>query len=236
MSVQSAQSYDVRRDEVEAYFDRTAADAWARLTSDAPVGRIRQTVRDGRNNMRSTLLGWLPQDLRGLRVFDAGCGPGQLAVEAARRGADMLGVDLSPTLISLARERHPRDAGSGKLTFRVGDMLDPENGTFDHVVSMDALIHYGMDDAVGVLGQWAARTRGSIIFTFAPRTTALAIMHAAGQLFPSGNRSPAIIPVAEHALIDGIGRATALKDWRVGRTQRVASGFYTSQAMELVRR
>jgi magnesium-protoporphyrin O-methyltransferase len=232
----AGETYDTRRGEVEAYFDRTAVDAWARLTSDAPVGRIRETVRKGRAEMRALLLDWLPKDLSGARVLDAGCGPGQLAVEAARRGAHVLGVDLSSTLISLARERHPRDAGGGRLTFRVGDMLDPTHGTFDHVVAMDALIHYSMADAVGVLGQWAPRVRSSIVFTFAPRTPALALMHAAGRVFPSGNRSPAIIPVAAGALIEEIARVPALQDWRVGRTQRIAAGFYTSQALELVRR
>ena len=38
-------SYEQRRQEIEHYFDRTAADTWAKLTSDAPVSRIRQTVR-----------------------------------------------------------------------------------------------------------------------------------------------------------------------------------------------
>jgi magnesium-protoporphyrin O-methyltransferase len=229
-------SYDTRRGEVEAYFDRTAADAWARLTSDAPVGRIRQTVRDGRNAMRATLLEWLPQDLDGKRLLDAGCGPGQLSIEAARRGSRVVGVDLSATLIHLAQERLADDPASARLMFQVCDMLDPLLGTFDHVVSMDALIHYAMDDAVDVLSHWAERTRGSMIFTFAPRTPALAIMHAAGRIFPSSNRSPAIIPVAEGALCLAIERAPALQDWRIGRTKRVAAGFYTSQALELVRR
>ncbi|NCW40500.1 MAG: magnesium protoporphyrin IX methyltransferase, partial [Betaproteobacteria bacterium] len=48
-------SYLERRGQIEAYFDRTAAKAWERLTSDAPVGRIRATVRAGRDQMRSTL-------------------------------------------------------------------------------------------------------------------------------------------------------------------------------------
>ena len=51
--------YLERRSELEAYFDRTALDAWSRLTSDAPVGRIRATVRSGRDEMRRTLLSWL---------------------------------------------------------------------------------------------------------------------------------------------------------------------------------
>ena len=83
--------YEQRRSEIQTYFDQTAAEAWSRLTSDAPVGRIRQTVRAGRDQMRETLLGWLPQDLSGRRVLDAGCGTGAFAVEAARRGAREIG-------------------------------------------------------------------------------------------------------------------------------------------------
>ena len=41
-----------------------------------------------------------------------------------------------------------------------------------------------------------ARTR-SIVFTFAPRTPALSVMHAVGRLFPRGDRAPAIEPVGE---------------------------------------
>ena len=48
-------TYAERRGQIEAYFDRTAAEAWARLTSDAPVGRIRRTVRAGRDWPASSL-------------------------------------------------------------------------------------------------------------------------------------------------------------------------------------
>ena len=41
----STTAYEQRRSQIEHYFDRTAADAWARLTSNEPVGRIRATVR-----------------------------------------------------------------------------------------------------------------------------------------------------------------------------------------------
>ena len=59
-------------------------------------------MRAGRDRMRATLLGWLPADLRDARLLDAGCGTGALAVEAARRGADVVAIDLSPTLVELA--------------------------------------------------------------------------------------------------------------------------------------
>ena len=110
-----------RRNQIENYFDRTAAAAWAKLTSDAPVGRIRASVRAGREQMRSTLLSWLPEDLSGKRVLDAGCGTGAFAVEAARRGAEVVAIDLSPTLVNLARERLPAELAS-RIDFRSGDM------------------------------------------------------------------------------------------------------------------
>ena len=227
-------TYVERRGQLETYFDRTAVDTWSRLTSDAPVGRIRATVRAGRDGMRSTLLDWLPQDLRGARVLDAGCGAGQLAIELARRGASVLAVDLSPTLIGLAGERTPADL-PGRIDFRVGDMLDPGYGEFDHVVAMDSLVHYHAADTVRVIAGLAARTRVSMLFTFAPRTPALAAMHAVGGLLPRGQRAPSIVPVAESTLRRLLQQNPELEDWGAGRTARVSRGFYISQAFEVVR-
>src|SRR5271155_1816393 len=102
-------TYAQRRGQLETYFDRTAAEAWSRLTSDAPVSRIRATVRAGRDRMRATLLGWLPQNLADCRILDAGCGTGAFAMEAARRGARVVAIDVAATLVDLARERKPAD-------------------------------------------------------------------------------------------------------------------------------
>jgi magnesium-protoporphyrin O-methyltransferase len=228
-------NYTERRGEIETYFDRTAADAWARLTSDAPVGRVRATVRAGRDRMRTTLLSWLPDDLRGRRLLDAGCGTGALAVEAARRGAQVLAIDLSPTLVDLARERQPVFSSGGSIDFRSGDMLDPSLGEFDFVVGMDSLIHYEPVDAVEVIAGLAARTHQAFLFTFAPSSPALEVFKAVGKLFPRGNRSPSIVPVAERQLQRRLSAHPRLLAWDAGRSQRISSGFYTSQAMELVR-
>ncbi|WP_296696021.1 magnesium protoporphyrin IX methyltransferase [Thiocapsa sp. UBA6158] len=227
-------SYQERREEIETYFDRTAADAWRKLTSDVKVSRIRATVRAGRDDMRATLLDWLPADLTGKRLLDAGCGTGALAFEAARRGAEVVAIDVAPTLIQIAQERTPKDLGPGSVHFEAGDMLDPAHGRFDHVVAMDSLIHYVPADVVAVLAGLAGRTGGSILFTFAPKTPALAIMHAVGQLFPRGNRSPAIVPVGPDRLRALLAAEPALAGWQPQRTRRIAVGFYTSQALELV--
>jgi len=228
-------TYQQRRGQIETYFDRTAVQAWARLTSDAPVGRVRASVRAGRDRMRATLLSWLPDDLRGLRVLDAGCGTGALAVEAAHRGAEVLAIDLSPTLVNLARERQPALRNGGAIDFRSGDMLAPELGEFDYVVGMDSVIHYETGDAVSVLAGLAQRTRIGLLFTYVPSSPALEAFRAIGKLFPRGDRSPAVVPVAERWLHRRIDEDMHLQGWSRGRTERISSGFYTSQAMELVR-
>jgi magnesium-protoporphyrin O-methyltransferase len=229
----STLTYTTRRSELLQYFDRTAVDAWKRLTSDAPVNGIRATVRAGRDEMRHTLLSWLPQDLHGIRILDAGCGTGALAVELAHRGAQVMAIDLSPTLIELAQQRLPPILNGGQIEFRIGDMLDPTLGHFDYVVAMDSLIHYRPDDIIRVLQGLASRTEHSMLFTFAPRTLALSIMHAVGRMFPRGDRAPAIEPVRPRTISRLV--AADLVGWHPRRTHRVSKGFYISQAFEMSR-
>ena len=229
-------SYQTRRDEIETYFDRTASAAWAALTSDAPVSRIRRTVRRGRDAMRATLLSWLPEDLRGCTLLDAGCGTGTLAIEAAQRGAEVVAVDLSPTLIGLARDRS-HDLGENlDVTFLVGDMRDMDLGCFDYAVAMDSLIHYDVTDGVQTLESMAEQINRKMVFTFAPKTPLLALMHATGRLFPRSDRAPSIEPVSPRKLSGQLEQAGLMTNWAAGRSHRINVGFYKSHAMELTRR
>ena len=220
-------SYDAYRGRLETYFDRTAFDAWAKLTSDAPVSGIRATVRAGRDEMRARLLDWLPADLTGKRILDAGCGTGALAVEAAKRGASVVAVDVSAQLVGLARERLPSDLD---IDFRAGDMLG-DHGEFDHVVAMDSLIHYRFADIVAAATRLQSRTRTSMLFTVAPRTPLLLAMQAAGKLFPSSDRSPAIIPASPPRLMRDLSHF----GWAAGRDAGTSTAFYKSHAIEMVR-
>ncbi len=227
--------YETKREELFTYFDRTAAETWARLTSDEKVSGIRATVRAGRNQMRATLLNWLPADLNGRQVLDAGCGTGLFAVDAARRGGSVTAIDLSPTLIGYAQDRTPRNLGQGTLSYIAGDMLKAPNGPFDFTVAMDSLIHYALNDMVAAVETLAAQTQTSLLFTFAPKTPFLGAMHSVGKLFPKGDRAPMIAPVSEHRLMKALETSSRLQNWQVGRTERISSGFYTSQAVEIVR-
>ena len=89
-------NYNQTLSRVETYFDKTALKTWERLTSTAPVSKIRQSVRRGRDDMRIKLISQLPKNLSGARVLDAGCGTGQLSEELALRGCQVVAADISP--------------------------------------------------------------------------------------------------------------------------------------------
>lgn len=227
-------SYLDRRQQLETYFDKTAAHAWEQLTSDAPVSKIRQTVRAGRAEMFNVLLSWLPDDLSGRQVLDAGCGTGAFSIACARRGAQVVGIDLSPSLIDLASKRCPIEI-KDNIEFRAGDMLGADRGRFDYVVGVDSLIHYQPADMVNAIGRLQGNTRGKgsrMLFTFAPRTPALMLMKAAGKLFPRDDRSPAIEPIKETHLRKLVAKELP-QGSEVLQTRRVNTPFYKSQGMEL---
>ncbi|MEO1778776.1 MAG: magnesium protoporphyrin IX methyltransferase [Pseudomonadota bacterium] len=222
--------YDQTRARVETYFDQTATKTWERLTSDAPVSRVRETVRVGRERMRNLMLSRLPDDLRGARVLDAGCGPGMATIELAKRGARVVAADISPQLIDIAQLRLPYDL-QRQVSFHVGDMLDPKLGTFDAVIAMDSLIYYTAEDIGSALKKLEPRVGGPIVFTVAPRTPALMAMWYAGKAFPRSDRSPVMIPHAHTKLAKAAKTAGVRRMLRP--VERVSSGFYISEAMEL---
>jgi SAM-dependent methyltransferase len=77
----------------------------------------------------------------GRRVLDAGCGAGRTAVWLVDQGAEVVGVDLSPELLQIARERVPG------ASFAVADLarrLPFEDGSFDVVVA-SLVMHYLRD-------------------------------------------------------------------------------------------
>ena len=65
---------------------------------------------------RPNTLSLLP-DLKGKIIFDAACGPGKYAEIMMQKGGNVIGCDISPKMISLAKERN-----NGKGDFFVHDL------------------------------------------------------------------------------------------------------------------
>jgi SAM-dependent methyltransferase len=72
----------------------------------------------------------------GIKVLDVACGTGNLAIPAARKGADVTGVDIAPNLIEQARANAEAEGLNAK--FEVGDAeaMTYADGEFDVVMTM----------------------------------------------------------------------------------------------------
>lgn len=74
----------------------------------------------------------LPQ---GARILDVGCGPGRHAVELAKAGLDVVGVDVSRRFLEIAAQ-HCRDAGVMASFFEVDARQMPFDDEFDAAISL----------------------------------------------------------------------------------------------------
>jgi len=95
--------------------------------------RIAATMRESGDALVETL-----GVTKGMKVLDLGCGDGTTALPSARRGADVLGVDISSPLVE-AGNRRAQAEGLENIRFQEGDasnLSDLADGTFDLVVSI----------------------------------------------------------------------------------------------------
>ena len=83
-------------------------------------------------------------------VADLGCGPGGVTAHLRDLGLTAFGVDLSPTMIGLAREAHP------DLGFEVGSMtgLDVGDGALGGILAWYSIIHTPPEELPAVLSEF----------------------------------------------------------------------------------
>ena len=112
-----------------------------------------------RNPILSRMLALLG-DMAGQEVLDACCGEGFFARILASRGAHVTGIDLSPRLVQMAREKDP----DGTIDYRVGDLSRPLpefEGRFaligSHLALNDVHDHRGFAATLASLAKPGAR-------------------------------------------------------------------------------
>ncbi|EDM74388.1 hypothetical protein PPSIR1_29770 [Plesiocystis pacifica SIR-1] len=82
-------------------------------------------------------------DLEGKKVLDIGTGTGRFAVECAKRGADVIGIDFAPKMIEFSRQAARRFGVEERCKFVVGDVLEHD---FDE--QFDVVLALGLFDYV----------------------------------------------------------------------------------------
>jgi 2-polyprenyl-6-hydroxyphenyl methylase/3-demethylubiquinone-9 3-methyltransferase len=163
-------------------------------------------------------LDWIAQraPLRGRAVLDVGCGGGILSESMARRGAEVLGIDLSTKPLKVAR-LHAMEAEVPNLEYRevaVEALAAERPASFDAVTCMEMLEH--VPDPASVVASCAALTKpgGRVFFSTLnrnPKSFLFAIVGAEHvlKLLPKGTHEYAkFIRPSELA---GFARAAGLE-------------------------
>ncbi len=97
----------------------------------------------------------------GVRLLDTATGPGYVAAVAAKRGATVVGIDFSASMVAEAGRRYPG------IEFQEGDAqaLPFPDGSFDTVVMNFGMLHLGRPDLALMEAHRVLRPAGRIGFT-----------------------------------------------------------------------
>jgi len=93
-------------------------------------------------------------DVSGKKILDVGCGPGRIAVELAKRGGYVIGIDLSENMVNLANNLAKKLGLNDKCKFVCDDFL---RHTFNE--KFDISIALGFFDYTQNLAPYLAKIR-----------------------------------------------------------------------------
>ena len=101
-------------------------------------------------------------DARGLEILDIGCGTGLSGAGLKERAACLAGIDLSPEMIEVARER---DIYDQLEIAEITEWLEQTEGQFDLIVACDCLVYFGDLQPVTALAARRLKPGGRFAFT-----------------------------------------------------------------------
>ena len=128
---------DQQRENVQKSYDQVAEEYVSRIFHELEHKPMDRELLDG-----------FAQEMRGLgRVCDLGCGPGHVTRYLHERGVSMLGLDLSPRMVELARQLNPG------IEFEQGDMasLPVQDEAWAGSIAFYSLIHFFPAQMVAIL-------------------------------------------------------------------------------------
>lgn len=220
---------------VTEYFNNTGFDRWNRIYSDSEdVNDVQQDIRKGHLATINKILSWFDDDgdAPGMKVADAGCGVGSLAIPLAQRGALVSATDISDAMVRETTARAEGELGDkiSNLTVNVSD-LENISGRYDTVCCIDVLIHYPSEKLPHMIDHLTALSTRRVILTFAPQNPFLAVLKKVGELFPGQSKATRAYLHSE----DAIEEALKTCGFRIERRDQSSTKFYYSRILEGVR-
>jgi 2-polyprenyl-3-methyl-5-hydroxy-6-metoxy-1,4-benzoquinol methylase len=148
-----AETYDQMAEEILA--------TWAEIDYLVDPARIPFANREHVDFLTDAVarLGPLP----GRRVLEVGAGGGSLAVWLAQQGAEVVGIDVSPGILEVARKRAAVNKVADRTTFVCVPIeeFDPRTAGLDHdhydaIIGNNVVHHFDRDLAMSTIGRLLA--------------------------------------------------------------------------------
>ena len=222
---------------VRDYFDKVGFERWQKIYGETDeVNKVQLDIREGHQKTVDKILDWLPENMDGMTVCDAGAGTGSLAIPLAHRGAGVSASDISASMIGEAETRYNQSIAAGAKAPAVAPKfealgLEECTGEYDVVSCIDVMIHYPDDRVAAMVGHLASLSKKKLIVSFAPKTLAYSILKRIGELFPGPSKATRAYLHDEGEVEEALEKA----GFRVTRRQMTATSFYFSRILECER-
>jgi 2-polyprenyl-6-hydroxyphenyl methylase / 3-demethylubiquinone-9 3-methyltransferase len=159
-------------------------------------------------------LGWIDglAQLAGKRVVDIGCGGGILADSMARKGASVLGIDLSTKALRVA-QLHALEAGTPNVEYREASaetLAQEQAGRFDVVTCMEMLEHVPRPESVVQAAATLVKPGGWVFFSTIHRNAKAFLFAVVGAEYVLG-----LLPRGTHEYLKFI-KPSELAGWARG--------------------
>jgi SAM-dependent methyltransferase len=126
---------------------------WIELVKEGYDAVARQYLRDYKDDLKNKpleqqMLARLVKSVGTLGpICDLGCGPGQAAAWLHKLGVTVFGIDISPTMVTCAKEVNP------DIEFRTGDIyhLELTDASLGGIVALYTISHVPRQDVTRVL-------------------------------------------------------------------------------------
>jgi magnesium-protoporphyrin O-methyltransferase len=216
--------------QLRRYFDGIGFARWSAIYGDAELSPIRRSIREGHAAMLGHACVWLDERFAGVvdpTALDAGCGTGLFTLALAQRGFAVTATDIAPQMAAATAATLAAAGLAERVTVQTGD-LESAAGTYDLVACFDVLIHYPAAPFATMLTHLAAHCSDTLLFTYAPYSRLLAVMHRIGGYFPRSQRRTEIQMIhAAH-----VQHTLQAAGFAVRRTRPVSRGFYHVMLVE----